>query len=183
MFLELTVPPFVRVGWILPRELPTLFVESLQVRELTAGVTSEGTPDDNAEHSLHGTTTVSGAPDTIILLVEERAHVQDLLSASRLNVGLTTAPDPGPYSDPYEASPYDDSPYPETLDGGASAAPAQTGFTVDEGGNVRTSGFTLVKQAQDGVVLRAPNGAYYAFTVNSAGEISTTGRSLGTTPP
>lgn len=153
---------------------------NVTVHNLTAGV-SDGSLDDNAEHVLHGTTTVSGAADTIVLQVEERAHVMDLLSASRLAVGLTTAADPAS-DDPYEASPYDDSPYPDIQAGGAASSPELTGFTVDTGGNVRASGFVVVKDSPSAVVLRAPSGIYYSFSVNSAGEISTTGRVIAPPP-
>jgi hypothetical protein len=50
-------------------------------------------------------------------------------------------------------------------------------------GRAGTTGFVVVKQAADTVVLRAPTGVYYAFTVNSAGQLSTTGRLIGPTPP
>lgn len=153
---------------------------NVTMHNLTAGILA-GEADDNAEHTLHGATTVSGAADTIVLLVEERAHIQDLLTASRLSVGLTTAADPES-DDPHEASPYDDSPYPDTQAGGGATPPELTGFTVDPGGNVRTSGFVVVKNAPDAVVLRAPNGLYYSFTVGSDGQLDTTGR-LVSAPP
>ena len=154
---------------------------NVTLHNLTAGV-SAGVLDDNAEHVMHGLTTVSGAEDTIILTVAEHAHVAGLLSSSRLAVGLTTAPDPAG-SDPYPSSPYEDTPYPELGADGNPSSPEQTGFTVDEAGRVRTTGFVVVKQASDTVVLRAPTGTYYAFTVNSLGQLATTGRSLGQTPP
>jgi hypothetical protein len=154
---------------------------NVTIHNLTAGV-SDGSLDDNAEHTLHGLTTVSGAADTIVLQVEEHAHVQGLLSASRLAIGLTTAADPAS-SDPYASSPYEDTPYPELDADGNPTAPERTGFTVDEAGRVRTTGFVVVKQAADTVVLRASTGTYYAFTVDAAGNLSTTGRSLGQTPP
>lgn len=157
-------------------------LNNLTVHNLTAGML-DGAPDDNAEHTLHGHTTVSGAPDTVVLTVEEHAHVQGLLSASRLQVGLTTAPDPGPYDDPYAASPYDDSPYPDWHADGTQAAPEETGFTVDEAGNVRTGGFVVVKHSPGGVILRARDGRYWAFDVDNAGGIATTGRLIGPAPP
>lgn len=159
----------------------TLTVGDLTTHNLTAGV-DDGEFDDNAEHRLHGTTTVSGAEDTLVLQVEQRAEVMDLLSARRLAIGLTTAPDPAS-DDPYRASGSDDTPYPALDENGSAAAPQKTGFTVDEGGNVRASGFVVVKQAQEGVVLRAPDGRYYAFTVDALGRLSTTGRLVGQTPP
>ena len=156
-------------------------LDTLTVRELTAGFVGTE-PDDNAEHQIHGILRLTGSPDTLVLDVAEHARVMGLLTASRLAVGLTSAPDPSA-DDPYPASPHDAAdPYPDVYGEGASP-PERTGLTVDAGGNVRASGFLLTKQVPDGVVLRAPNGEYYSFVVDSAGLLSTVGRLIGPTPP
>ena len=162
--------------------LDSLTVDRLTVHELEAGILNNA-PDDNAEHLLHGRTVVDGASDTIVLSILERAEVLDLLSVARLAVGLTSAPDPAA-DDPYVGHSGDtEDPYPDIYTGPNDSPPERTGLTVDEAGNLRTSGWLLVKHAPEGIVLRAPNGLYYGFRVDAGGAISTTGRLVGPTPP
>lgn len=173
--------------------LERLTVDALTVHELEAGVL-DGVADDNAEHTIHGTTVFSGGPDMVLLRVTEHAKIEGLLSAGRLEVGLTVRPDPSPYDDPYPGNPYDDpyggpypSPYPDfysDIYGDQYQSPPElTGLTVDEAGNLRTSGFVVIKHAPGGLILRAPNGLYYQFDVAAGGALSSTGRLVGTTPP
>lgn len=166
----------------------TLTAGTLEVHELRAGF-DDGTPDDNAEHEIHGQLVVSGADDTVVLRVEQRAAIQDLLSAGRLEVGMVIAADPAsPYDDPYAATsvdlsgPYAD-PYAEVMLGGSTSPPERTGFTVDEKGNVRMSGFEVVKNALTGLVLRAPDGRYWSFAIDAAGQLATTGQLIGAQSP
>jgi len=159
--------------------------EHLTVHRFDAGVDSAGAQDDNSEHTLHGHTTLSGADDTVVLTVEQHAYFGALLSTSRLRVGLTTAPDPyaSVYDDPAYSTPEEYEPYPAVDEAGGFTVPERTGLTVDEAGDLRTTGFVEAKNTVKPLILRAPTGLYYSFAIDAAGTLATVGVLVGPTPP
>ncbi len=155
------------------RKNPLTTAERLTVRELRAG-------DPDALHTLDGVTELGGDVDAFVLRVLENAAVERLLLVSRLEVsGAARSPDRGgsPYVDQrggYSSGSYVSGSYPSSPPGGAC---------IDEDGTLRTSGWVVIGDAERGLVLRSPEGRYFAFTVDERGQLNTTGVDLGTTEP
>lgn len=155
------------------RKNPLTGVEQLSIRELRAG-------DLDAVHQLDGLTELDGDVDAFVLRVKENAAVERLLLVGRLEVGAQTRPPEGSGASPSasggsgSSAPSGGTPY------GPTAEPG--GASIDEEGTVRTGGWVVIDNVDYGLVLRSPQGRYFAFTVDESGRLSP-GRDLGTERP
>lgn len=155
------------------RKNPLTSVERLDVREIRAG-------DRDAVHALEGITELDGDVDAFVLRVRENAAVERLLLVSRLEVSAAARRGGG------RSSPYVDASGGYTSGGYVSAShpsAARDGACIDEDGTLRTGGWIVIGDAERGLVLRSPEGRYFAFTVDERGRLSTTGVDLGTKEP
>lgn len=150
------------------RKNPLSTMERLTVRELNAG-------DRDALHRIDGHTELDGDVDAFVLRVKENAAVERLLLVGRIEVGAQARLPEGSGASPYGSSaPSGGTPY--------GPAPAPSGASIDEGGTVRTGGWVVIDNAEHGLVLRSPEGRYFAFTVGEDGALGP-GRYLGTERP
>ena len=148
-------------------------MERLTVRELRAG-------DRDALHRLEGQTEIDGDVDAFVLRVKENAAVDRLLMVGRIEVGAQARVPEGSGGSPYasgasgSSAPSGGTPYaPRAEPGGAS---------IDDDGTVRTGGWIVIDNADHGLVLRSPEGRYFAFTVGEDGVLGA-GRYLGRERP
>ena len=135
----------------------------LFIRELRAG-------DDDAVHELRGQLVLDGDVDTVVLRVMENAEVERTLLVRRLEVGATGG-------DPYGSGGYPSGGYP------SNGSPPSRGASIDEHGNVRTDGWLVVSDSQNGLVLRSPEGRHFSFIVDEEGRLVSPGRFVGYRAP
>ena len=112
--------------------------------------------------------------------MRENAAVERLLLVSRLEVS-TAAREGGGRSSPYvdASGGYTSGSYVS----GSHPPAARGGACIDEAGTLRTGGWIVIGDAERGLVLRSPDGRFFAFTVDERGRLSTTGVDLGTKEP
>lgn len=154
------------------RKNPLSTMERLTVRELRAG-------DRDALHRIDGHTELDGDVDAFVLRVRENAAVERLLLVGRIEVGGQARPPEGSAASPYASGASGSAPSGGTPCG---AVPVPGGASIDEDGTVRTGGWVVIDNAEHGLVLRSPEGRYFAFTVGEDGALGP-GRYLGTERP
>lgn len=155
------------------RKNPLSTMERLTVRELRAG-------DRDALHRIEGHTELDGDVDAFVLRVKENAAFERLLLVGRIEVGAQVRPPEGSGASPYasgasgSSAPSGATPY--------GRVPEPGGASIDEDGTVRTGGWVVIDNAEHGLVLRSPEGRYFAFTVGEDGTLGP-GRYLGRERP
>lgn len=155
------------------RKNPLSTMERLTVRELRAG-------DRDALHRIDGTTEVDGDVDAFVLRVKENAAFERLLLVGRVEVGAHARVPEGSGASPYASGASGSRVASGATPYGPIAEP--TGASIDEEGTVRTSGWVVIDNADHGLVLRSPEGRFFAFTVDESGQLGA-GRYVGRERP
>lgn len=158
------------------RKNPLAGAVAVEVLKVRGDATLGG--HDDAHIDVRGQVEIDGALDTVVLRIKENAAVERILRVGRIEVGP-------------EAAGASDSPYPSGGSGGAPSGgypstgypPPSSGATIDEDGVVRTERWIVIGDAAKGLVLRAPDGRYYGFTVDRDGNLVQPGRFLGYRAP